>query len=154
MNVRSLVNFDRRAKLANAITSNNYNIICLCETWLNVNIASSELLLDGYDIFRADRKALHDQNPHGGSLIAVKNNFAAEEVHNPNMPDSSIACKITICDVTIIICVFYNPPASSKYRYELADFINLLNFFPKTSQLVIWRYKLPRNELEFLNQSL
>ena len=137
MNVRSLVNFDRRAKLANAITSNNYNIICLCETWLNVNIASSELLLDGYDIFRADRKALHDQYPHGGSLIAVKNNFAAEEVHNPNMPDSSIACKITICDVTIIICVFYNPPASSKYRYELADFINLLNFFPKTSQLVI-----------------
>ena len=68
MNVRSLINLERRMKFAKAIARSNYDIICLCETWLNENIASSELMLNEYSFFRSERQSAKDQNLHGGVL--------------------------------------------------------------------------------------
>ena len=72
MNKRRLINLERRMKFANAIATSNYDIICLCETWLNENIASSELMLNEYIIYRSERQTAKDQNLHGGVLMAVK----------------------------------------------------------------------------------
>ena len=43
-------------KFANAIATSNNDIICLYETWLNKNIASSELMLKEYSIYRSERQ--------------------------------------------------------------------------------------------------
>ena len=61
-------------KFANAIATSNYDI-CLCETWLNENIASSELMLNEYSIYRSERQTAKDQNLHGGVLMAEKEHF-------------------------------------------------------------------------------
>ena len=71
-NARSLVNHERRFKMANAIKIGLYSVICICETLLNENIANSELLLAEYNIYRADR-AHQSSNTHGGALIAIRN---------------------------------------------------------------------------------
>ena len=69
MNVRSLINLERRMKFANDIATSNYDIICLCETRLNENIASSELMLNEYNIYRSERQIAKDHNLHSGVLI-------------------------------------------------------------------------------------
>ena len=89
------MNFERRAKLSTAVTSVNYSIICICETWLNNQIESSELMLHDYNIYRSNRERVNDTNKHGGSLIAVKNTFACEKL-TVDLRDSCVSCKIDI----------------------------------------------------------
>ena len=48
----------------------SFDLICICEAWLNDSIFSSELL-PGYDVFRRDRT----ERIGGGVLIAVKADF-------------------------------------------------------------------------------
>ena len=58
LNTRSLWNAERRDKLVNAVILSQYNVICLCETWLTKDVEDSELQLNQYDIYRAvDRQA-------------------------------------------------------------------------------------------------
>ena len=53
----------------NLVYLEQYDIICVCETWLNHLILDNEIL-PGYTIYRKDR---HDNARGGGVLIAVKN---------------------------------------------------------------------------------
>ena len=50
----------------------NYEVICICETWLNETVLDSELL-PGFNVFRKDRKG----KIGGGVLIAVKEELQA-----------------------------------------------------------------------------
>ena len=130
LNTRSLVNIDRRAKLSNAVQIADYNVICLCETWLNEQISDSELLLNDYNVYRSDRTLLGDKNAHGGSLIAVKNSLNSEKI-KADLPDSSLACKIKVDRSEVKICSFYNPPNGSEYRYNITDLLkNILKSKP------------------------
>ena len=133
MNVRSLRNLERRMKFANAIGTSNYDIICLCETWLNENIASSELMLNEYSIYRSERQTAKDQNLHGGVLMAVKQTFSSKLLPN-KQPECCLTCSIQINDKRIIVWCFYNPPSSSKYRHCLGDFAQILNEIEKSNQ--------------------
>lgn len=111
MNVRSLVSLERRLKFANAVTIAGYNVVCLCETWLNDRINSSELFLDGYNIYRADRPTSESENAHGGSLIAVKSTLISKAVEC-SLPDSCSACMIQL-NSTQVFFDFYSPPKNS-----------------------------------------
>ena len=91
------MNVERRIKFANAVINSDYNVICLCETWLNDNIPSSELFLNDYYIYRQDRQMDQDKNTHGGALIAIKNSFISERVIS-DQPDSSLVCKIQLAE--------------------------------------------------------
>ena len=121
MNIRSLRSLERRMKFANAIATSNYEIICLCETWLNENIASSELMLSEYSIYRSERQTAKYQNLHGGVLMAVKQIFSSKLLPN-KQPEGCLTCSIQKNDKRTIVCSFYNPPSSSKYRYCRGDF--------------------------------
>ena len=133
MNVRCLINLERRMKFANAIATSNYDIICLCETLLNENIASSELMLNEYSIYRSERQTAKYQNLHGGVLMAVKQTFSSKLLPN-KQPECCLTCSIQINDKQIIVCCFYNPPSSSKYRYCLRDFAQISNEIEKSNQ--------------------
>ena len=130
------MNVERRIKFANAVINSDYNVICLCETWLNDNIPSFELFLNDYCIYRQDRQMYQDKNTHGGALIAVKNSFISERVIS-EQPDSSLVCKIQLAANEIFICAFYNPPRTSPYRYEVNDFQKLLKIIPKSKTTIL-----------------
>ena len=133
MNVRSLINLERQMKFANAIETSNYDIKCLCETCLNENIASSEIMLSEYNIYRSERQTAKDKNLHGGILMAVKKTFSTKLLPN-KQPECCLTCIIQTNDKRINVCCFYNPPSSSKYRYCLGDFAQILNEIKKSNQ--------------------
>ena len=96
-------------KFSNAVMLNEYNIICACETWLNDNISSSELLIDNYTINNSDREQDAEHHTHGGAMIAIKNILTSEKL-NTDQPDCSLTCRLEFNKFRFFILVFYNPP--------------------------------------------
>ena len=122
------MNVERRIMFAKAVINSDYNVICLCETWLNDNIPSSELFLNDYCIYRQDRQMDQDKNTHGGALIAVKNSFISERVIS-EQPYSSLVCKIQLAGNEIFICAFYNPQDIARTVTRLTISKNFLKSF-------------------------
>ena len=50
------------------VYSENPDVVCVNETWLNKDISDSEILHSGYTIYRKDRA----NRAGGGVLIAIK----------------------------------------------------------------------------------
>ena len=55
------------ARFQDLVYSEDNDIICVAETWLNSGISNSEILNEGYEIFRKDR-----ESRGGGVLVAIK----------------------------------------------------------------------------------
>ena len=49
------------------------DLICITESWANANIGDGEINMNGYTVFRRDRK----NRIGGGVLLYVKNNIKA-----------------------------------------------------------------------------
>ena len=64
---RSLLNFDRRTKFANAVMTCRYPIVIDTETWWNEDIEDSEFRLPGYILLRCERAV----NKDGSVLVAI-----------------------------------------------------------------------------------
>ncbi|CAB4004932.1 Hypothetical predicted protein [Paramuricea clavata] len=120
LNARSLKAFvpfndDSSAKvckitlLQELVHSGSYDIICICETWLNDSIISSELL-PGYSVFRRDRV----EKVGGGVLVAVKANLHA--TRRPDLERNEIELVVVELNNTnskpVILYTFYRPPVS------------------------------------------
>ncbi|CAB4010566.1 Hypothetical predicted protein [Paramuricea clavata] len=120
LNARSLKAFvpfndDSSAKvckitlLKELVHSGSYDIICICETWLNDSIISSELL-PGYSVFRRDRV----EKVGGGVLVAVKVNLHA--TRRPDLERNEIELVVVELNNTnskpVILYTFYRPPVS------------------------------------------
>ena len=103
---------------------------------MNDNIHDSELFLNDYNVYRSDRATIGDRNAHGGTLIAVKNTLISEKI-NSTLPNSCVACKITLNDTQVFLYALCNPPISSSYRYTIEDFQLLLRNIPKNKPIVI-----------------
>ena len=71
----------------------------------------SELFLNDYNIYRSDRATIGYTNAHGGTLIAVKNTLILEKIIS-TLPNSCVACKITLNDTQVFLYAFYNTPIS------------------------------------------
>ena len=120
----------------NAIILSQYNVICLCETWLDGGVSDSELQLKEYNLYRADRPFTKDYSTHGGSLIAVESTLVSKQL-DIVLPECCVACSITLDNLEIGLCILYNPPDDSKYRHEISDFEQILNSLPKTTPLIV-----------------
>ena len=59
---------------------NNFDVICICETWLTTDVNDSKLFLANYTIFRSDRVSKLGATSHGGTMICVINNISCEEI--------------------------------------------------------------------------
>ena len=66
--MRSLFAFEKRTKLANALTTTNYNVICLTETRLTEDVPDEALFIQQYHIYRAERPNETTSSKHGGVL--------------------------------------------------------------------------------------
>lgn len=108
-----------------AVLENDFDVICMCETWLNENIYSEELFYDKYEVYRCDRDlSLTGKHDGGGVLVAIKKVFNSRKFSSNATFYEDIWIKVRLANETnLFICVVYFPP-SAKFD----DYNNFLNF--------------------------
>ena len=96
----------------NLVYLEQYDIICVCETWLNDLILDNEIL-PGYTIHRKDR---HDNARGGGVLIAVKNEIrSSRRTSYEGAQSELITIELYPANCSkFILGVFYRPPNSDE----------------------------------------
>ena len=98
--------------------SSQFNIFCICETWLSDFVYDHEILPCNYSIYSKDR-----MSRGGGVLVAVNNVF--DSVCLPSPSDLEI---ITVkLGHDLVICSSYVPPNSNDaYLSALFDHFSYL----------------------------
>ncbi|GBM51289.1 hypothetical protein AVEN_164371-1 [Araneus ventricosus] len=97
-----------------SVASEDFDVICLTETWLCEQIDSSDLFDDRYLVFRKDRDSSTSYCKRGGGVIvAIKKNVSASQIHVPliNLECIWISVKLKF-GKKVALCVLYLPPAS------------------------------------------
>ena len=102
---------DNTARFQDLVYSEDNDIVCVTETWLNADISNSEILDEGYEIFRKDR-----ESRGGGVLVAIKQ----ESFKNIREIKADCNLEIVIVDVLtdsnthLIIGSCYRPPTLKR----------------------------------------
>ena len=98
------------------VYSEDYDIICVTETWLNESIFGREILPVGYDIFRRDRV----RGTGGGVLIAAKSCLAIQRVQELESYDlETVAVSGAATNgKEILMAVCYRLPSSNSSWIE------------------------------------
>ena len=120
-NVRSLKNKldDYKSSLCVNIESNNYQVVCLSETWLNEHVLDDELSFTDCAMYRRDR---NDNRRGGGLLTLVNNAIISRRLHE----FENDACELMWIELGVssrkkcIVGLYYRPPNASM------DSLNLL----------------------------
>lgn len=86
-----------------------FDLICLCETWLNPSIPDMNIELPGYRLFRRDRP-----DGYGGVAVYVTNNIVAN-VLTDVFSDvvENLWLSFDIASTKVCIGTFYRPPNSN-----------------------------------------
>ena len=111
------------------------HVICIVESWLDIDILDSEICIQGYYLCRLDRTR------HGGGVLIYVNNMFTHTVLFKGTPDcellivsihkySNINCSSTSPDFTIAL--FYRPPNSGFDPLDML-FSALCNIFVSSS---------------------
>ena len=116
---------------SNAAISTKRHLIAITESFLTSDITDAQLFLPEYNMYRSDRKSENKSN-HGGVLLAVRKEFNSVELIFP-LFDSCILVQLSVGTFECIMCVFYNPPANSDYRWQHEKFVQIFAFL-KTKQ--------------------
>lgn len=100
----------KTAVLQDLVYTGMFDLVCICETWLNDTVLNNEIL-PGYSIFRRDRVS----KTGGGVLIAVKSDLHAVrradlERENTEM----VVVEIFTLGKPLILYTFYRPPDSNN----------------------------------------
>ena len=128
INMRSLQPSDRSVKLdemySMLVLENQFDIICVSETWLDSSISDAEVELYGYQLFRNDR------NRHGGGVaIYAHNSLPVKKSTNvENFDIECVAVELKLNTKRFIILSCYRPPSSrSEGKEFIENFQNLIN---------------------------
>ena len=106
------------------------------QTWLTANIGDSELYLCNFNIYCSEREPTEEvASRHGGALIAVNKNIKSEQL-NLKLPNCCVAVQLQLLK-PIVLCIFYNPPRGSTYRYTFEDFNILVNSLLKKNTPIV-----------------
>ncbi|GBM75495.1 hypothetical protein AVEN_183811-1 [Araneus ventricosus] len=103
-----------------SVASEDFDVICLTETWLCEQINSSDLFEDRYLVFRKERDSSTSSCKRGGGvIIAIKKNISASQIHVPLIDLECIWISVKlILGKKLLLCVLYLPPASGIDRYN------------------------------------
>lgn len=131
------------------ICSNDFDVICLVETWLDGSIHDNEIFNDNYTVFRRDRDMHTSQKSYGGgSVIAISNRFNVFEQRNwscKNVEDVWISLPLPNNNSKIHVCCVYLPGYLSldtlSEFYE--SITTLLNENPNDIFLINGDFNLP-----------
>ena len=103
----------------------NYDFICLTETYLDSTVDPNNLLINGYNLLRAD----HPENvKRSGMFLYYRENLTLQLVDIPYI-EQCILCEINIQNTAGYVAVIYRSPSQSSNEFEefLVNFDKLLN---------------------------
>ena len=88
-------------------------MICLVETKLTENVSNNEITVDGWNIFRCDRK----RRLGGGAAIYVREEFPVSDVLSHSTDTCDTVC-IYLPETNIAQITTYRPPNSSIEHFK------------------------------------
>lgn len=103
------------------VLCSSYDVVFLCETWLNSSIFDGELFDDRYLVYRRDRETsgFHRSKSGGGVLIAVSKHLSSRR-----MPEMESDCEDLWVELEmrengktphkLLLCGVYLPPPIQK----------------------------------------
>jgi len=83
LNARSIVKIEKRLELQTYVKLHGYKIIAVTESWATPEISDSEIGLDGFVLFRKDRRDVRE-GKGGGVLLYVSNELRCVQVDKFN----------------------------------------------------------------------
>src|SRR6218665_1746964 len=114
-NATSIVNIDKRTELELYVDKEKLDIIGITESWAKESIQDSELELEGYTMFRKDRKNWGERG-YGGVLLYIKDNLTTLE--RKDLKDDrfkeSVWCEIRNKTEALLVGVCYRSQALQK----------------------------------------
>lgn len=153
-NVRGLCS--KTLELYHATSTNQFDIVCLTETWLNNSINDSELFSNEYKVYRADRNFIASGRRRGGGvLVAIGSGFLATvikfDAFTQSHPSIDIlglhiysSGKHQLRSSSFCIVLVYIPPASSSIAFEaLADELIALDHTFTGNLIILGDFNLP-----------
>ncbi|CAB4017255.1 Hypothetical predicted protein, partial [Paramuricea clavata] len=97
--------------LQNLVYLEQYDIVCVCETWLNELILDNEIL-PGYTIHRKDR---HGNMRGGGVLVAVRNELRSSRRLLEDQQSEHLMIELYPANCSkFLLSLFYGPPNSEE----------------------------------------
>lgn len=131
-----------------AVTTSNYDVIVLIETWLKPDIKSEEIFDDDWVVFRCDRAETEIEATEGGGvLIAIKKIFGPTLIPNASNTIEQVWVELDVSKNKFIIgAVYLQPQAPVETYASFADSTkNLLAKFEnvETSTLILGDFNLP-----------
>ncbi|XP_071056476.1 uncharacterized protein [Onthophagus taurus] len=111
LNVRSLL--PKTGDVAELLQSENFDILCVSETWLSPSIDDALVSIDGYCLYRRDRVGRG-----GGVAIYARNVFASKSIAF-EMRDSceQVWIDVRIGSVKCVVGCIYRPPTTNNTTF-------------------------------------
>ena len=133
INVRSVKN--KTLSLSDYMSTNDYDIIALTETWLSNDCKATlaELVPPGYNIKHVPRQS----NRNGGGVaIVYKDNLQAKITSSTKKAEFThfehLSCLLTYNDLSVHMTVVYRPPPSQQNKLKNTTFFNEWPLFLET----------------------
>lgn len=133
-------------KLACSIAILNYDIYLFSETWLNQDIANSELGFQNFTVYRCDRNPnTSTRKTGGGVLIAVRNSIQSKLLNIQRSDVETIFVLIKLKGQDYILNCTYIPPSNPINIYSsFSDSVNeVLSTHNKAKVLITGDLNLP-----------
>lgn len=126
-----------------SVQSSEFHVICIAESWLSEDVASSELFDDNYTVFRSDRA-----HRKGGVILAVRNDLSFSSIDLPDyftIPFVDIACvRIHLNSRSLIIFVVYiTSPTNTEYYVQLTEAFEQFELLYSQSVIILGDFNVP-----------
>ena len=110
------------------ISQQQPHAVFLCETWLDLSIQDSELLIPSFSLIRRDR------NRHGGGVaIYIHDSIRFHSISRHHSIEL-LSLDLSLPSTNLTCCLFYRPPSSDCTTLE--EFVDILPP-TKTSNLLL-----------------
>ena len=134
-NADSIVN--KMSEFHARTANNNYDVIGIVESWATEHIRDSELSLEGYVLYRKDRR----NEKGGGVLLYIKDtlNSCTDEICSAVDFGESIWCTIDLVVSKLLIGLCYRKPTSTILNDDkLLDVLKIASRHQLVDHLVIF----------------
>ena len=116
-NTRSLCNKITDLSLNISLSSHSIDVLIFTETWLSSSIADTELLLNGYIVYRHDRSPqMSNFKGDGETLIAVRNLIEVVE-RIIDFDIKQVFLRLKCGEEKMLLGVMYLPSKSPLVKY-------------------------------------
>ena len=142
-NVRGLLSLYRRTHFSDFVFYHIFDVLSLCETWLDNSVSGGELFLNDYNLVCNKHNV---SKRHGGVLIALKNNIEYSTIELV-LPENCCCVAIVIKTLEPFILInAYNLPKNSFFQWPHDTMRSILrnarNLIQNLTILAIGDFKL------------